>query len=103
MFGHEMMKAFGELKAALDPGNKLNPHKVVDAYLPTDNLRLGAGYKPLEPKTHFKFPDDGGSFFQDTLRWLGPRACPERGDDAPCPGDMEKGGEEHSTRGRAHI
>jgi len=29
MFGPELIKAFGEFKAAWDPDNKLNPHKVV--------------------------------------------------------------------------
>src|SRR5260370_1253873 len=62
MFGAELMEAFVEFKAAWDPDNKLNPHKVVDAYMPTENLRLGADYKPLEPETHFKFPDDDGYF-----------------------------------------
>jgi FAD/FMN-containing dehydrogenase len=30
MFGPELMRAFGELKAAFDPGNKMNPGKVVE-------------------------------------------------------------------------
>ena len=47
MFGPELMQAFGEFKSAWDPDNSMNPHKVVDAYLPTENLRLGADYKPL--------------------------------------------------------
>lgn len=75
MFGPELMKAFGEFKVAWDPGNKLNPHKVVDAYLPTENLRLGADYKPLEPHTHFHFPDDDGSFAKASLRCIGIGAC----------------------------
>ncbi len=103
MFGPELMKAFGEFKAAWDPGNKLNPHKVVDAYLPTENLRLGADYKPLEPKTHFKFPDDGGSFAQATLRCIGLGACRKSDGGAMCPSYMVTLEEEHSTRGRAHM
>jgi hypothetical protein len=51
MFGPDLMKAFGEFKAIWDPDNKMNPHKVVDAYLPTENLRLGADYKPTQPQT----------------------------------------------------
>src|SRR6266851_4408554 len=103
MFWPELMKAFGEFKAAWDPGNKLNPHKVVDAYLPTENLRLGADYKPLEPKTHFKFPDDGGSFAQATLRCIGLGACRKSDGGAMCPSYMVTLEEEHSTRGRAHM
>ena len=47
----ELMKAFGEFKAIWDPTNKMNPHRVVDAYLPTENLRLGADYQPPQPLT----------------------------------------------------
>ena len=103
MFGPELIKAFGEFKAAWDPDNKLNPHKVVDAYLPTENLRLGADYKPLEPQTHFKFPDDGGSFAKATLRCIGLGACRKSDSGAMCPSYMATLEEEHSTRGRAHL
>src|SRR6201988_2496730 len=59
MFGPELMKAFLEFKSAWDPENKMNPNKVVNSYLPTEKLRLGADYRPIESPTHFKFPDDG--------------------------------------------
>jgi len=103
MFGSELMKAFGEFKAAWDPENRLNPHKVVDAYLPTENLRLGADYKPLEPETHFKFPDDDGSFAKATLRCIGLGACRKSDSGAMCPSYMVTLEEAHSTRGRAHM
>jgi Fe-S oxidoreductase len=103
MFGPELMKAFAEFKAVWDPGNKLNPHKVVDAYLPTENLRLGADYKPLEPHTHFKFPDDDGSFAKATLRCIGLGACRKSDGGSMCPSYMVTLEEEHSTRGRAHL
>jgi len=103
MFGAELMEAFGEFKAAWDPDNKLNPHKVVDAYMPTENLRLGADYKPLEPETHFKFPDDDGSFAKATLRCIGLGACRKTDRGAMCPSYMVTLDEEHSTRGRAHM
>ena len=103
MFGPEIMKAFREFKSAWDPDNKLNPHKVVDAYLPTENLRLGADYKPLEPRTHFKFPDDEGSFAKATLRCIGIGACRKRDAGSMCPSYMATLEESHSTRGRAHM
>ncbi len=103
MFGPELMRAFREFKSAWDRDNKLNPHKVVDAYLPTENLRLGADYKPLEPQTHFKFPDDGGSFAKATLRCIGIGACRKGDTGSMCPSYMVTLEEEHSTRGRAHI
>ncbi|HXZ13377.1 MAG TPA: FAD-linked oxidase C-terminal domain-containing protein [Candidatus Sulfotelmatobacter sp.] len=103
MFGPELMKAFVEFKSAWDPDNGLNPHKVVDAYLPTENLRLGVDYKPLEPTTIFKFPDDGGSFAKAAQRCIGVGACRKSENGAMCPSYMVTLEEEHSTRGRAHM
>ena len=103
MFGPELIKAFGEFKAVWDPGNKLNPHKVVNPYLPTENLRLGADYKPLEPETHFKFPDDDGSLAKASLRCVGLGACRKSDSGSMCPSYMVTLEEEHSTRGRAHM
>jgi FAD/FMN-containing dehydrogenase/Fe-S oxidoreductase len=103
MYGPELMKAFGEFKAAWDPGNRMNPHKVVDPYLPTENLRLGADYKPLDPATHFQFPEDDGSFAKAALRCIGLGACRKRDSGAMCPSYMATLEEEHSTRGRAHL
>lgn len=103
MFGPELMTAFREFKSAWDPENKLNPHKVVDAYLPTENLRLGADYAPLELHTHFKFPDDGGSFAKASLRCVGLGECRKHDSGSMCPSFMVTREEEHSTRGRAHM
>ena len=103
MFGPELIKAFREFKSAWDPDNKMNPHKVVDAYLPTENLRLGADYKPNDPKTHFQFPDDGGSFAKATLRCIGLGDCRKHDSGSMCPSYMVTLEEEHSTRGRAHM
>jgi FAD/FMN-containing dehydrogenase/Fe-S oxidoreductase len=103
MFGPELMKAFGDFKAAWDPDNKLNPHKVVNAYLPTENLRLGADYHPLQPETHFKFPEDDGSFAKASLRCIGLGACRKSDAGTMCPSYMATLEEEHSPRGRAHM
>ena len=103
MFGHELIKAFGEFKSAWDPDNKMNPNKVVNAYLPTENLRLGADYKPNDPKTYFQFPDDGGSFAKATLRCIGLGECRKHDSGSMCPSYMVTLEEEHSTRGRAHM
>lgn len=103
MFGPELMKAFGQFKSAWDPENKLNPYKVVNAYLPTENLRLGADYNPLQPQTHFQFPEDDGSFAKATLRCIGLGACRKQDAGAMCPSYMATLEETHSTRGRAHM
>jgi FAD/FMN-containing dehydrogenase/Fe-S oxidoreductase len=103
MFGPELMNAFRQFKAVWDPLNKMNPHKVVDAYLPTENLRLGADYRPQQPETHFKFVEDGGSFASAAARCIGVGACRKIDSGAMCPSYMVTLEEEHSTRGRAHM
>jgi FAD/FMN-containing dehydrogenase/Fe-S oxidoreductase len=103
MFGPELIKAFAQFKAAWDPTNRMNPHKVMDPYLPTENLRLGVDYHPLNPSTHFQFPDDNGSFAQAAQRCLGVGACRKSDSGAMCPSYMVTLEEEHSTRGRAHM
>ncbi len=103
MFGPELVDAFRQFKSVFDPQNRMNPHKVVDAYLPTENLRLGADYKPLEPATHFKFVDDHGSFAGAAARCIGLGACRKVDSGAMCPSYMVTLEEEHSTRGRAHM
>ncbi len=97
MFGTELMGAFREFKSVWDPDNKLNPHKVVDAYLPTENLRLGADYAPLQLKTRFAFPDDGGSLAKAALRCVGLGECRKHDSGSMCPSYMVTLEEEHST------
>jgi FAD/FMN-containing dehydrogenase/Fe-S oxidoreductase len=107
MFGHELVGAFREFKAIWDPDFKMNPGKVVDAYRIDENLRLGAGYAPWQPATHFKYPEDGGSFAHATLRCVGVGKCRrlngEGDQDTMCPSFMVTREEKHSTRGRAHL
>ena len=103
MFGHELVRAFGEFKAIWDPDNKMNPHKVVDPYLPGENLRLGPHYHPQQRETHFKFPDDHGSFSYATERCVGIGECRKELNGTMCPSYMATKEEMHSTRGRAHL
>jgi FAD/FMN-containing dehydrogenase/Fe-S oxidoreductase len=103
MFSPELMRAFGEFKAVWDPGNRMNPHKVVDAYQPTENLRLGADYKPAQPATFFAFPDDKGSLSRATMRCIGLGECRKHDYGTMCPSYMATLEERHSTRGRARL
>ena len=103
MFGNELMGAFREFKSVWDPDRKMNPGKLVDAYLPTENLRLGADYAPQRPLTHFAFPDDKGSFERAMLRCVGLGECRKHDSGTMCPSYMVTLEEEHSTRGRAHM
>ena len=103
MFGPELVQAFGEFKAIWDPDNKMNPHKVVDPYLPGENLRLGPAYNPPQVETHFKFLDDNGSFAYATERCVGIGECRKDETGTMCPSYMVTKEEMHSTRGRAHL
>src|SRR4029077_6851377 len=103
MFGPEWIKAFAEFKSAWAPTNGMNPHKVVDPYLPTENLRLGVDYKPREPATHSKFPENEGSCGKAAQRCSGVGACRKKEGGSMCPSYMVTPEEEHSTRGRAHL
>jgi Fe-S oxidoreductase len=95
--------AFAEFKAAWDPANGMNPHKIVDPYPIAENLRLGADYKPLRPETHFKYPEDDGSFSKAMERCIGLGMCRKHDTGGMCPSYMVTLEEEHSTRGRAHM
>ncbi len=106
MFGPELVQAFREFKAVWDPTNKMNPGKLADpiaVYQPQENFRLGAGYQVNQVKTHFQFPDDGGSFSNATLRCVGVGACRKENAGTMCPSYMATREEQHSTRGRAHL
>jgi FAD/FMN-containing dehydrogenase/Fe-S oxidoreductase len=103
MFGEEMMRAFREFKAVWDPDNRMNPHKVIDAHQPTEDLRLGADYRPAQPATFFAFPDDKGSLARATLRCIGVGECRKHDYGTMCPSYMATLEERHSTRGRAHL
>jgi FAD/FMN-containing dehydrogenase/Fe-S oxidoreductase len=103
MFGPELVQAFREFKSVWDPQGKMNPHKVVEPASITDHLRLGTDYNPSEPKTHFSYPEDGGSFAHAALRCVGIGKCRRHDGGTMCPSYMVTHEEEHSTRGRAHL
>ncbi len=107
MFGEDLIRAFREFKSIWDPQWKMNPGKIVDPHRMDANLRLGADYHPWEPETHFKFPEDGGSFAHAALRCVGIGKCRRKegakvADDTMCPSFMVTHEERHTTRGRAH-
>lgn len=107
MFGPELIEAFREFKSIWDPDWKMNPGKIVEPYRMDENLRLGADYKPWQPETHFKFPDDHGSFAHATLRCVGVGKCRRMAgngeQDTMCPSFMVTREEKDTTRGRAHA
>jgi FAD/FMN-containing dehydrogenase/Fe-S oxidoreductase len=103
MYGETLVRGFGQFKAILDPGNKMNPGKVVAPYPLDEHLRLGATYRPERIDTHFGFPDDDGSFDSAVLRCVGVGKCRRHEGGVMCPSYMVTREEEHSTRGRARL
>jgi FAD/FMN-containing dehydrogenase/Fe-S oxidoreductase len=103
MYGEELVEAFREMKRIWDPGNRMNPHKVVDPYPILSNMKLGSDYSPAEPKTHFAYPGDGGSFAHAALRCVGAGKCRKADTGTMCPSYMVTSEEKHTTRGRARI
>jgi FAD/FMN-containing dehydrogenase/Fe-S oxidoreductase len=107
MFGPELIQAFREFKSIWDPDWKMNPGKVVEPYRLDENLRLGANYNPWRPETHFKFPEDHGSFDHAVLRCVGVGKCRRLSgsaeQDTMCPSFMVTREEHNTTRGRTHA
>ena len=103
MFGNELIEAFREFKSLWDPDWKMNPGKMVNAYRLDSNLRLGTDYAPPTVQTHFKFPDDEGSFARATLRCVGVGRCRRTAGGTMCPSFMVTREEADTTRGRAHL
>jgi FAD/FMN-containing dehydrogenase/Fe-S oxidoreductase len=103
MYGPELMQAFREFKSIWDPRWKMNPGKVIDARPITADLRMGPEYNPLPVTTHFKYPEDSGSFARATTRCVGVGKCRRIENGTMCPSFMVTREEKHSTRGRARL
>ncbi|MBB5928546.1 FAD-binding and (Fe-S)-binding domain-containing protein [Streptomyces echinatus] len=103
MFGERLVTAFGELKALFDPGNRMNPGKIVHPNPVDGQLRLGPAWRPATPATHFGFPEDDHSFDRAVMRCVGIGNCRSHSGGVMCPSYRATREEEHSTRGRARL
>ena len=105
MFGRELVQAFREFKAIWDPDEQDEPGQ---GRRPEPDHEQSAARAPTtdrsEPKTHFSFPDDHGSFAHATVRCVGVGKCrTARRRRTMCPSYMVTREEKHSTRGRARL
>ncbi|MFE9611145.1 FAD-binding and (Fe-S)-binding domain-containing protein [Streptomyces sp. NPDC006012] len=103
MFGERLVAAFAELKAVFDPGNRMNPGKVVDPNPVDGQLRLGSSWRPATADTYFGYPHDDHSFNRAVLRCVGIGNCRSHRGGVMCPSYRATKEEEHSTRGRARL
>ncbi len=102
MYGPRIMEAFGRLKRAFDPDNRMNPGNIVDSPGITEHLRYGPEYKTWEPATLLDFSSQGGMAAAVEM-CNGVGACRKTLEGTMCPSYMVTRDEEHTTRGRANA
>lgn len=103
MYGEELMRAFREFKAIWDPQNRMNPHKLVNAYRADENLRMGPDYEPIRLQTVFSYAQTGGDFTRAVEHCIGTGKCRAKDAGTMCPSYRATGEERYSTRGRARL
>ena len=101
MFGDRIYNAFRELKHTWDPQDIMNPGKIIDTPLMTENLRYGSAYEPLHLETKLDFTSDFG--FSGAVEMCNGMGACRKLDGTMCPSFMATRDEEHSTRGRANL
>lgn len=99
MFGKELYQAFGELKAAFDPRNLMNPGKIVNGPAVTENLRLNPDAKIAKIPTFLDFSSEGGFELAADL-CNGNGQC-RKAEKIMCPSFQATGNEYDTTRARA--
>jgi FAD/FMN-containing dehydrogenase/Fe-S oxidoreductase len=102
MFGDELYAAMQETKRLFDPGNVMNPGKIVDAPAMTDHLR-DVALPPAPPLATRLLFDAPGGMRGAADRCMNIGVCRKSATGVMCPSYMATREEEHSTRGRANA
>ncbi len=105
LFGARLAKAFGEVKAAFDPGNMLNPGKIVAPLRFDDRtlMRFPPGYSAALPgPERLDWSADGG-FAAAVEMCNNNGTCRKLSGGAMCPSYRVTQNETHVTRGRANA
>jgi FAD/FMN-containing dehydrogenase/Fe-S oxidoreductase len=102
VFGDALYAAMQETKRLFDPGNRMNPGKIVNAPAMTDHLRDVAlpAAPPLTTRLRFEGP---GGMRGAADRCMNIGLCRKSATGVMCPSYMATRDEEHSTRGRANA
>jgi Fe-S oxidoreductase len=102
IFGEELYGAMREVKAIFDPGNRMNPGKIVDASSMTEHLgRTSVEIRRDIPTRLFAAKPEGMFSVADRCMNIG--ACRKSSAGVMCPSYRATLDEEHSTRGRANA
>ena len=103
MYGNRLMEAFHRFKKIWDPEWKMNPGKIIAPMARDENLRLGTDFRPSNPDTYFKYPEDQDNFHRAAMRCVGVGECRKTHTGTMCPSYMVTLDEKDVTRGRAHL
>lgn len=103
MFPPRVMAAFGAFKAAFDPNNLMNPHRIVDPEPLDANLRPLIAPATLPTRSNLALHADSGDLTSATRRCVGVGKCIADTDGVMCPSYQATRQEQHSTRGRARL
>jgi len=101
-FGTRLYNAFRQIKYLFDPGNLMNPGKIVEAQTIDRNLRYGTSYEDKKIKTTFLYRAEN-SFSESVHMCTGVGECRKTLGGTMCPSFKATRDEEHSTRGRANA
>ena len=102
MYSPRMMQAFAAFKAAFDPDNLMNPHRIVDPAPLDENLRPMIELTVL-PESRLALTADNGDLGAATRRCVGVGKCITDTGGVMCPSYRATKQEQHSTRGRARL
>jgi FAD/FMN-containing dehydrogenase/Fe-S oxidoreductase len=103
IFGDQLYEVLRTVKRIFDPGNVMNPGKIVDAPPMTENLRDRDALPPAPPlKTALRFEVVGG-MRGAADRCMNIGLCRKSTSGVMCPSYIATNNEEHCTRGRANA
>ncbi|MFC9436005.1 FAD-binding and (Fe-S)-binding domain-containing protein [Nocardia sp. NPDC057030] len=103
IFGAELYEAMRKVKRLFDPGNIMNPGKIVDAPPMTDNLRDRDALPPAPPLTTALTFEVIGGMRGAADRCMNIGLCRKSASGVMCPSYIATKNEEHATRGRANA
>ncbi|MFE9580041.1 FAD-binding and (Fe-S)-binding domain-containing protein [Nocardia sp. NPDC006044] len=103
IFGDELYEAMRKVKRLFDPGDIMNPGKIVDAPPMTDNLRDRDALPPAPPLTTALTFEVVGGMRGAADRCMNIGLCRKSASGVMCPSYIATKNEEHATRGRANA